>query len=53
MLDGLFIDRMVGNEEIFARVMGDKAFREAAQRHLAREVFEQVRAGDKAKDAGT
>lgn len=53
VLDGLFIDRMDGNEEIFARVMGDEAFREAAQRHLAREVFEQVRAGDKAKDAGT
>jgi type I restriction enzyme R subunit len=34
-LDELFIDRMEGNEEIFARVMTDKAFRSAAQEQLA------------------
>lgn len=43
VLDGLFVDRMEGNEEIFARVMGDKAFRSAAQEHLAREVYERIR----------
>lgn len=30
-LDELFIDRMEGNEEIFSRIMTDKAFRSAAQ----------------------
>ncbi|MBS0556674.1 MAG: type I restriction endonuclease subunit R [Proteobacteria bacterium] len=43
VLDGLFVDRMEGNEEIFARVMGDKAFRQAAQEHLAQEVYERIR----------
>ena len=45
-LDELFIDRMEGNEDIFSRVMTDKAFRNAAQEHLAREIFERVRKGD-------
>jgi type I restriction enzyme R subunit len=45
-LDELFIDRMEGNEDIFSRVMTDKAFRNAAQEHLAREIFERVRGGD-------
>lgn len=45
VLNGLFIDCMDSNEEIFARVMGDKAFREAAQEHLAREVYERVHKG--------
>lgn len=43
MLDELFIARMEGNEEIFSRVMTDTEFREAAQQHLARVVFERVR----------
>ena len=34
---------MEGNEAIFSRVMGDKAFRSAAQEHLAKEVYERVR----------
>jgi hypothetical protein len=43
MLDELFIDRMEGNEEIFARAMTDKEFRSAAHEHLAREIFRRVR----------
>lgn len=46
ILDELFIDRMEGNEEIFSRVMTDKAFRAAAQEHLAFEIFERIRAGE-------
>ena len=45
VLDGLFVDRMEGNEEIFARVMSDKTFRAAAQEHLAKEVYERIRQG--------
>lgn len=43
MLDELFINRMEGNEEIFSRVMTDKAFRAVAQEHLAREIFKRAR----------
>lgn len=43
MLDGLFIDRMENNEEIFSRVMTDKEFRSAAHEHLAEEIFKRVR----------
>jgi len=43
MLDELFIDRMEGNEEIFSRVMTDKAFRSAAHEHLALEIFRRIR----------
>ena len=42
-LDELFIDRMENNEEIFSRVMTDKAFRSAAHEHLAEEIFKRVR----------
>ena len=49
MLDELFIDRMEGNEEIFSRVMTDKAFRSAAHDHLAREIFRRAR-GAEARD---
>jgi type I restriction enzyme, R subunit len=44
VIDELFIDRMEGNEDIFARVMTDKAFRSAAHTHLAQEIFQRVRA---------
>src|SRR5690606_22172208 len=44
-LDELFIDRMEGNEEIFSRIMSDKAFRSAAHEHLAFEIFRRVREG--------
>jgi type I restriction enzyme, R subunit len=43
ILDELFIDRMEGNEEIFARVMTDKDFRATAHDHLAQEIFRRVR----------
>lgn len=43
VIDELFIDRMEGNEDIFARVMTDKAFRSAAHTHLAQEIFQRVR----------
>jgi type I restriction enzyme R subunit len=46
MLDELFIGRMDGNEEIFSRVMSDKAFRTAAHEHLATEIFQRVRGKD-------
>lgn len=44
MLDELFIERMEGNEEIFSRVMTDRAFRLAASEHLAFDLFEKIRA---------
>jgi len=43
VLEDLFIDRMEGNEEIFNKVMSDPAFRNIAQEHLAREVYERVK----------
>jgi type I restriction enzyme R subunit len=43
ILDDLFIQRMEGNDEIFNRVMSDRQFRNAAQEHLAREVYERIR----------
>jgi type I restriction enzyme R subunit len=43
MLEGLFIDRMEGNEEIFDRIMQDASFRDAASSHLMREVYERLR----------
>ena len=43
MLDELFIARMEGNEEIFAKVMTDTEFRSAAHEHLAHEIFRRVR----------
>jgi type I restriction enzyme, R subunit len=48
VLEDLFIDRMEGNEAIFSRVMSDKKFREAAQEHLAREVYERVKKNEEA-----
>ena len=42
-LDELFIGRMDGNEEIFARVMRDTKFRSTAHEHLAWEIFQRVR----------
>jgi type I restriction enzyme R subunit len=46
VLDDLFIQRMEGNDEIFHRVMSDKQFRAAAQEHLARQVYDHIRAKD-------
>jgi type I restriction enzyme, R subunit len=43
MLEGLFIDRMDGNEDIFDRIMNDPEFRRAAAAHLVRDVYERIR----------
>jgi type I restriction enzyme R subunit len=45
VLDELFIERMDGNEDIFARVMSDRQFRSTASEHLAFELFERIRSG--------
>ncbi len=43
MLEGFFVDRMEGNEEIFDRIMNDPAFRNLASEQLMREVYERLR----------
>lgn len=43
VLEGLFIERMEGNEEIFTRVMSDHIFRQEVQKHLAQVIFQGVR----------
>ena len=50
VLEELFIERMDGNEDIFKRVMDDKAFRGAAHEHIARQVWERVRERHEAED---
>jgi type I restriction enzyme R subunit len=48
-LDGMFIDRMEGNEDIFRRVMQDEEFRSVAAGYLMNRIFRQARqspAGD-------
>jgi type I restriction enzyme R subunit len=49
LLEGLFIDRMEGNEEIFDRIMNDPQFRNLASAHLMRDVYERVRKGEETK----
>ncbi|MFP4098426.1 MAG: type I restriction endonuclease subunit R [Alphaproteobacteria bacterium] len=44
MLEGLFIERMEGNEEIFAKVMNDDTFRNVAAGYLVKEVYRKIRA---------
>lgn len=43
MLEGLFIERMEGNEAIFAKLMNDKRFRETAAEHLLRDVYQRLK----------
>ncbi len=43
MLEGLFIERMEGNEEIFNRVMNDAEFRNVVAGHLVRVVYNKIR----------
>jgi type I restriction enzyme R subunit len=45
MLEGLFIERMEGNEEIFAKLMNDATFRNMAAGHLVKEVYDRIRGG--------
>lgn len=47
VLIDLFVDRMEGNDEIVGRVMSDKAFRDAAQAHISRVVYERIRENGK------
>ena len=48
-LENLFIDRMEQNEEITAKFMNEEQFRDAVNRHLLKEVYEQIR-GERAKE---
>jgi len=43
-LEGMFIDRMEQNEDIFARYMADKGFKSIVEETMRRQVYEQVRA---------
>jgi len=43
-LEGLFIDRMEQNEEIFAKFMNDPNFQRLVEEHLRRQVYDQIRA---------
>jgi type I restriction enzyme, R subunit len=45
VLEGLFIERMDGNEEIFKRLMNDDEFRTLAAEHLVRDVYQKIREG--------
>ena len=41
--EGLLIDRMEGNEEIFGKLMGDKDFRDLAVEHLLGKVYKVLK----------
>jgi type I restriction enzyme R subunit len=43
MLEGLFIDRMEGNEDIFERLMNDSEFRNIAANELLRDIYHRLR----------
>ncbi|MGQ7869963.1 type I restriction endonuclease subunit R [Sunxiuqinia sp. sy24] len=43
MLEGLFIDRMEGNEEIFTRLMNDDDMMKVAAQHVGKDVYNRVR----------
>lgn len=49
MLEGLFVDRMEGNEEIFDKIMNDPQFRNLASAHLMRDVYDRLRSGPENK----
>lgn len=42
-LDGWFIDRMEGNDDVFRKVMGDEALRSVASDYLLRKIYERAR----------
>lgn len=46
LLEGLFVERMEGNEAIFTRLMSDKDFRNVAGQHLLREVYNKLKPND-------
>lgn len=41
--EGLVIDHMEGNEEIFTRIMADGDFRDLASEHLLKKVYKALR----------
>ena len=43
MLEGLFVDRMEGNEDIFDRLMNDSEFRNIAANDLMRDIYHRLR----------
>ena len=43
MLEGLFIDRMEGNEEIFTKLMNDEKMMQVAARQVGKDVYNKVR----------
>ena len=43
MLEGLFIDRMEGNEEIFTKLMNDDKMMKVAAQQVGRDVYNRVR----------
>lgn len=43
ILDGLFVDRLDGNEEIVERVLNDPAFRGLASDQLMRQVYDRLK----------
>ena len=42
-LEGLLVDRMDQNEEIAAKFMNEKDFREVVAKELIKQVYEQIR----------
>lgn len=42
-LEGLFIDRMEQNEDIFNRFMGDQQFQQIVEEKLRRQTYDQIR----------
>ena len=42
-LEGLFIDRMEQNEELFAKYMNDGDFKKLVSEHLLKQVYQQIR----------
>ncbi len=43
MLEGLFIERMEGNEDIFVKLMNDPQFHQIAAGYLVKEVYDRAR----------
>jgi type I restriction enzyme R subunit len=43
MLEGLFIERMEGNEAIFSRLMNDPKFRDIAAEYLLKDVYNRLK----------
>lgn len=44
--EGLAIDRMEGNEEIFGKLMGDTEFRKVVSENLLHKIFSTINASD-------